>query len=625
MIVISVVRRRALSAFLVALLALGITAFQVPTAQAATGPVTVSLTFNDGLASQYQFARTVLSSHGVNGTFYVATSWMATQDAKYMRSWQLDNLHRDGNEIGGMGKDHKDLTATYNSDPAADLAYKQDQVCGDKQKLTDLGYAPVSFSYPFSANNAAATSVVRGCGYTSGRVVGGLSSTGPTYSEAVPPANAFGLRTLGTPSGPITLAALQAAVTGASTHGGGWVPIAFNAVCDSSDAGYSTCMAGSKPVDAAVLSQFLDWMASGAPAGSTVRTVRSVMGAAAAPPLPARPTAVSVTFDDGDASQYGVRSALADHGAKGTFYINSGAIDDHEAGAMTWSQVSSLGSDGNDIGGHTRTHVNMTSTSTSFDSKWREVCDDRARLFAQGFNPVSFAYPEGAFNSAAEGIVKGCGYQSGRTAGALAAAGPRYAESFSPGDPYAFQALGTTYNGPITLQSLQDAVNAAVEHGGGWVPTVFHQVCYPGQGNYDTCMAAYRPVDVTVLDAFLAWCQANAGRGVSVRTVADVLGSGATTPAVAVTSPAAGGTAATATPAVSGTQTGSGTVSLSVWSGKYSSGTPLTTVQATPGGDGTWSVQLATLANGSYTVQASQPGSGVTGRSVPTTFTVAAP
>ena len=625
MIVISVVRRRALSAFLVALVALAITAFQVPTAHAATGPVTVSLTFNDGLASQYQFARPVLASHGVNGTFYVATSWMATQDAKYMRSWQLDNLHRDGDEIGGMGKDHKDLTATYNSDPAADLAYKQDQVCGDKQKLTDLGYSPVSFSYPFSANNAAASSVVRGCGYTSGRVVGGLSSTGPAYAEAVPPANPFGLRTLGTPNGPITLAALQAAVTAASTHNGGWVPIAFNAVCDSSDAGYSTCMAGSKPVDAAVLSQFLDWMASGAPAGSTVRTVRSVMGAAASPTLPSRPTAVSVTFDDGDAAQYGVRPVLASHGVKGTFYINSGAIDDHEAGAMTWSQVSDLGSDGNDIGGHTRTHVNMTSTSTSFDSKWREVCDDRARLFAQGFNPVSFAYPEGAFNSAAEGIVKGCGYQSGRTAGALAAAGPRYAESFSPNDPYAFQALGTTYNGPITLQSLQDAVNAVVDHGGGWIPTVFHQICYPGQSSYDACMAAYRPVDVTVLDAFLTWCADNAARGISVRTVRDVLGSGATTPVVSVTSPAGNGTVTTSTPTVSGTQTGSGSVSLSVWSGKYSSGTPLTTVQATPDANGTWSAQLASLANGSYTVQATQAGSGVTGRSVPTTFTVAAP
>ena len=167
------------------------------------------------------------------------------------------------------------------------------------------------------------------------------------------------MRTLGTPNGPVTLSALQAGVNAAASHGGGWLPIAFNAVCDSSDPGYSTCMAGAKPVDAAVLSAFLDWMASGAPAGSSVQTVRQAMGLPAPPPLPFRPTAVSLTFDDGDASQYGTGSLLAAHHQRGTFYINSGAIDAHEAGAMTWAQVGSLAADGNDIGGHTRTHVNM--------------------------------------------------------------------------------------------------------------------------------------------------------------------------------------------------------------------------------------------------------------------------
>ena len=608
------------------LVSVGVAVWAVPPANAAVGPVTVSLTFNDGLASQYQYAAPVLKSHGVNGTFYVASSWVATTDAKYMRSWQLDDLYRDGNEIGGMGKDHKDLTATYSTDPAADLAYKQDQVCGDRQKLSDLGYAPVSFSYPFSAQNAAAQSVVSGCGYSSGRVVGGLSSTGPTYAEAIPPANALNLRTLGTPNGPITLAAMQVAVNAASTRGGGWLPIAFNAVCSSSDPGYSSCMAGSKPIDAAVLSQFLDWMASGAPAGSSVKTVRSVMGAGAQPPLPPRPTAVTLSFDDADASQYGVRPLLAAHGQKGTFYINSGAVDDHEQGAMTWDQVTGLAADGNDIGGHTKTHVNLTNTSTSYDSKWHQVCDDRARLFAQGFNPVSFAYPEGAFNSAAEGIVKGCGYSSARTAGALSAAGPRYSESFTPNDPYAFQALGTTYNGPISLQSLQDAVNAVIQHGGGWLPTVFHQVCYPGTTSYDTCMAGYRPVDSTVLDGFMQWLGDNASRGISVRTQADVIGGAAPAPVVTVQSPAGGTQVSSGRPVVSGNSASNGgPVTIVVYNGTYTTGTLSALLTATPASDGSWSVQSSTvLADGVYTVQASQSRSGVVGRSLPSTFTVGA-
>ncbi len=620
------VRRAAITAFTIIAL-VGLSLLGIPSAQAATGPVVVSLAFNDGLTSQYQYARPVLRAHGVNGSFYVASSWVATTDAKYMRSWQLDDLFREGDEIGGMGKDHKDLTASYSSDPATDTAYKTDQVCGDRQRLSDLGYAPVDFSYPFSAYNSAAGSIVKGCGFASGRVVGGLSSTGPTYAEALPPANPLNVRTLGTPTGPVTLSALQAGVNAAASHGGGWLPIAFNAVCDSSDPGYSTCMAGAKPVDAAVLSSFLDWMASGAPAGSSVRTVRQAMGLPAPPPLPFRPTAVSLTFDDGDASQYGAGSSLAAHHQHGTFYINSGAVDAHEAGAMTWAQIGSLAADGNDIGGHTRTHVNLSSTSTSYDSKWHEVCDDRLRLFAQGFNPVSFAYPEGAFNSAAEGIAKGCGYQSARTAGALSAAGPRYSESFTPADLFAFQALGTTYNGPITLQVMQDSVNAVVGHGGGWLPMVFHQVCSPGTAGYDPCMAGYRPVDGGVLDTFMGWLGDQAGRGVSVRTVADVVGGGGTAPVVGVTAPASGTSVTSGQPTISGTAAGSGgTVTVTVYSGQYSSVAPLTTVTAAPDGTGAWSVQPSTaLANGTYTVQASQTQAGLTGRSVPVTFTVAAP
>lgn len=626
MVSISVSRRRLAVGLSAAFAFAGLSTFAAPAANAVTGPVTVSLTFNDGLASQYKYARPVLQAHGVNATFYVASSWVATNDATYMRSWQLDDLYRDGDEIGAMGKDHRDLTATYSSDPSADLAYKQDQVCGDRAKLTALGYATMSFAYPFSAQNATAQSIISGCGFTSGRLVGGLSSTGPTYAEALPPANAYTLRTLGaTTSGPVTLASMQNSVTAAYAKGGGWVPLSFNAVCDASDPGYSACMAGStKPVDDAVLSQFLDWMANGAPAGSSVHTVRSVMGAPPQPPLPPRPTAVSVTFDDGEAAQYGAGALLTSHGQTGTFYINSGAVDAHEQGAMTWDQITSLAAAGNDIGGHTSTHANLTTTSTTYDSKWHQVCDDRARLFAMGFNPVSFAYPEGAFNSASAGIVKGCGYSSARTAGSLSASGPRYAELFTPTDPYTFQAVGTTYNGPITLQVLQDAVNAAVAHGGGWVPLVFHALCYPGTDAYTACMAGYRPVDSTVFDAFLGWLASSASRGVAVRTVADVIANSAGTPVISVQSPAQAASGVSATPVLSGTAPATGDqITVQIYSGRYTTVAPTMTLTMSVAPDGTWSVSPPSpLTNGIWTVQASQTRASLTGRSTPTTFTV---
>jgi peptidoglycan/xylan/chitin deacetylase (PgdA/CDA1 family) len=87
-------------------------------------------------------------------------------------------------------------------------------------------------------------------------------------------------------------------------------------------------MSSAKPIDDQVLSSFLDWLQSpAAPAGSTVRTVRAVMGSPDQPPLPARPTSVSLTFDDGEASQYGVGAILAAHGVRGTFFVNTGATD----------------------------------------------------------------------------------------------------------------------------------------------------------------------------------------------------------------------------------------------------------------------------------------------------------
>jgi peptidoglycan/xylan/chitin deacetylase (PgdA/CDA1 family) len=590
----------------------------VPPAAVADTATVVSLTFNDGLMSQYTYAAPVLKAHNMHGTFFVVSGWVDAAASGYMASWQLDKLYRDGNEIGGMTRDHIDLTQTYNGDPAADLAYKQDQVCGDRQRLAALGYDPQSFAYPFAAFDATAESIVQSCGYLSGRTGGSLSAAGPPYSETLPPADPYAVRVLGSAdSGPMTLQSLQDAVNAAAQHGGGWLPIPFGRVCDQADPTYSNCMSGYRPIDDTVLSAFLDWLQNGAPAGVSVATMRDVMGAPPPPPLPPRPTVVSITFDDGLASQYRMRSALASHNDEATFYINSGSIDAAEPGAMTWAQVHDLAADGHDIGGHTVDHVDLT--TGDFDHNWHEVCDDRDRLVQQGFNPVSFAYPFAAFNATAESIVKGCGYQSGRSGGSLSAAGPHYTETVPPQDAYSLRVLGTTYNGPITLQSLQDPVNAAVEHGGGWLPLLFHDICFHGDADFDSCMNGYRPVDDTTLINFMDWLQASGPQGVSVQDVAQVMGS--PVPAVSVTSPTSGQNLSSSPITVSGSaDPAGGVVTVSVFRDRYASGTPETTLTAT-NNNGSWSVS-PNLADGTYTVQATQTRGGLTGNSVPRTFSV---
>ncbi len=605
-------------ALAIAVAVLGLSA--VP-AQAAA-PVTVSLVFNDGLATQLRNAAPLLDARGLDGTFYVASNWVKSNDAKYMRFYQLDDLYRQGHEIGGMGKDHKNLTATYDSSPAADLAYKRDQVCGDHQALTGWGYHPVSFAYPAAAENATVQSVVRECGFTSGRVAGGLSASGPVYAEPVPPANALRLRALTTPAGPASLQTLQNAVLAAGTHGGGWLPLAFNDVCSSSDASYATCMNGNKPVDAGVLASFLDWLGTQSSEGVTVRTVRQVMGSEQ-PPLPPRPFAVSLTFDDGLRSHYGLKDIFSRHGVNGSFYINSGAVDASEPGTMTWAQIRDLQAAGNDVGGHTRDHVNMLATDTSYEFKTRQTCDDRQRLLEEGVNAVSFAYPFGAMDATAQTFVRGCGYQSGRKAGTVTSNGPIFSETIPVTEnPYAVRILGTNDNGPVTLEALQFAVNQAIRYGGSWSPTLFHQICYAGTSSYDGCMAGYRPVSDTTIDAFLSWIASQPERNIRVRTVADVMGDGSTAPLVTVTAPAPGATTHVARPEIAGTATGSGTATVNVYQGDYSLGTPVATLSSSVS-NGRWSVQPgADLPDGRYTVQTSQRAGNATGTSVPLRFTI---
>jgi peptidoglycan/xylan/chitin deacetylase (PgdA/CDA1 family) len=483
----------------------------------------VSLTFNDGFASQYDYARPVLNQYGAKGTFYVASNWVDNKATGFMASWQLDDLYRDGHEIGGMGRDHRNLTTTYDPDPAADLAYKQDQVCGDRQRLAELGYDPQTFAYPEAATDAAAQDIVRNCGYLSGRVSGGLGPPSPPYAETLPPANAFNVHTVNEPPGPISLVGLQDAVNAAAANGGGWLPIAFNRVCHQGTAEYATCMDTFRPIDDAVLGDFLAWLQT--QPDVSVQTVRSVMGAPVQPPLPPRPTLVSLTFDDGLKSQYrATNEVLNPRNVDGTFFVNTGAIDRREAGAVTWTQLSTMRSNGHEIGGHTLDHVNLVGLSV--DEATHQVCDDRARLIQRGYNPVSFAYPEAAFDAQSEAIVQGCGYQSARTGGNVLPEGPHYAETLPPRDPYATGAVGTTNNGPMTLAWMKSAVTAAETHGGGWVQLLYHDVCFRLSLNYQKCMSGYRPVDSGALGSFVGWLRSRASEGVQIKTVQQAMAFG---------------------------------------------------------------------------------------------------
>lgn len=334
---------------------------------------------------------------------------------------------------------------------------------------------------------------------------------------------------------------------------------------------------------------------------------------------------VSLTFDDGLTSQYKLKDVLAAHNVRATFYVNSGAVDARGGfGTMSWAWVRELAAAGHEIGGHTRDHLDISGSNLSLAQKWQQACDDRARLVEKGLHPVTFAYAEGGTDPGAREIVQACGYQSARKAGGILPTGPNYVDTVPPIEgPFGIRVLGTTDDGPVTLPYLKSAVEAAATNGGGWVPMLFHRVCYPQNADYDSCMGKFRSVDAAVIEEFLTWMDGQAASGISIKPVSEVLNSGRRTPVVTLSSPMTGATVTTARPTLSGRASGSEPVQVRIYRGAYSLGSPLTTLTATPSG-GTWTVQAPTLAKGTYSVQASQASGGVTGTSLPVRFAVGA-
>ncbi|HEY2193162.1 MAG TPA: polysaccharide deacetylase family protein [Actinomycetospora sp.] len=229
---------------------------------------------------------------------------------------------------------------------------------------------------------------------------------------------------------------------------------------------------------------------------------------------------VSLTFDDGNADQLGLLSALEAHGLHGTFYIVTGVTGQPDY--LTQQDLARIAAAGNEIGGHTVSHPQLTADDPAEQA--RQICDGRATLAQWGYHPISFAYPYGAHDPAVEAAVRDCGYASARAVGGLGIAGPtcptcHTAESVPPSDPYAVRTAAQVTD-TTTLADLQRNVVNAENTGGGWVPFIFHhESCSVGCGSGDLASTP------ALLDQFAAWLVGQQQQGrVAVRTVGQVVG-----------------------------------------------------------------------------------------------------
>lgn len=218
----------------------------------------------------------------------------------------------------------------------------------------------------------------------------------------------------------------------------------------------------------------------------------------------ASPVIVTVSFDDGTADHYSVvRPILASHGVHGTFYINSGLIGT-DPYYTTWDGVAAIAADGNEIAGHGLMHESIG--SGGYAAARFQVCQDRVNLFNHGYQPTSFAYPNGSSSATAEQAVADCGYNSGRLAGGISKV-CRCGETIPPANPYAYRAA--PISGGTKLSTLQQLVINAENGSGGWIEIFFHLV---GTGR--------KTFPASDLSAFLGWLNA---RGTPVQTVHQVL------------------------------------------------------------------------------------------------------
>ncbi len=228
----------------------------------------VSLTFDDTLADQYQVGA-IAEARGMRAVFYINSPRLDT--AGYLTRAQAIDLQIRGHEIGGHTLSHVHLPAVPEDEARA-------QICNDRAALLDGGFAVTSFAYPFGDDSAAVQRIVDDCDYNNARDVGGLQSpTCPScpWSNPVPPANVFQIRTYDSVQTDTPLAAIQQQVLDAEQHGGGYVPIVFHHVCDGCD---------SNAVSPAVLAQFLDWLAARAPS-TQVATVQEAIGGGVQPAM----------------------------------------------------------------------------------------------------------------------------------------------------------------------------------------------------------------------------------------------------------------------------------------------------------------------------------------------------
>jgi peptidoglycan/xylan/chitin deacetylase (PgdA/CDA1 family) len=111
----------------------------------------ISIAFDDGTQSQYDYAFPSLQAHHMNATYYVITN--NTGKSSYMTLSQLKDLQGNGSEIGSHSDTHADFSRISESQMVQECQVS-------KQKLQSWGLVVNNFAYPFGGRSDISDAVL---------------------------------------------------------------------------------------------------------------------------------------------------------------------------------------------------------------------------------------------------------------------------------------------------------------------------------------------------------------------------------------------------------------------------------------------------------------------------------
>ncbi len=182
-----------------------------------------------------------------------------------------------------------------------------------------------------------------------------------------------------------------------------------------------------------------------------------------APVVPFSRPLVSVTFDDGWATQYvNGLPILKQYQIPATFYLISGSLN--QAEYLTTAQAKAIQSASNELGSHTVTHSDLTTLSTT---KLNKELSGSQMVLQQlfGGSIVDFAAPYGTYNQKTIAAIQKY-YRSQRTTDA----GYNTKDGF---DAYSLKVQNVDIN---TTETMVDGWLAEANREGAWLILVYHEV-----------------------------------------------------------------------------------------------------------------------------------------------------